>query len=40
MPCILVRTGWSEGISLEEIQKKDKVGAILDSVKEVPGFLA
>jgi phosphoglycolate phosphatase len=40
MPCILVRTGWSEGISLEEIQKKDKVSAILGSVKEVPDFLA
>lgn len=35
VPCVLVRTGWSEGISLSEIQKRDKVNAIFNDVPEV-----
>ncbi len=32
--CLLVRTGWNEGKSLDEIAKRDNVIAILDTVKD------
>ncbi len=37
--CILVTTGWSEGISLEEIAKRDKVVVILNGIREVVSLL-
>ncbi len=37
--CFLVRTGWSEGISLEEIAKRDNVVDILNTVKDVVDLL-
>ncbi len=37
--CFLVRTGWSEGISLEEIAKRDNVVDILNTVEDVVNLL-
>lgn len=39
MPSILLTTGWNEGISLEEIVKRDKVGAIFSRMSQVADFL-
>lgn len=39
VPSILLSTGWSEGISLDEIVKRDNVGAIFANMSQVADFL-
>lgn len=39
MPSILLTTGWNEGISLDEIVKRDNVSAIFANMTQVADFL-
>ena len=39
VPSILVRTGWSEGVPLDEIAKRDEAAAMIDHLSDLKALL-
>ena len=39
VPSILVRTGWSEGVPLDEIAKRDETAAMIDHLSDLKAYL-